>query len=330
MHLAIARILLIGSTVLFSMIAIIAVIKKSKTYEERNTSQIEVKIPVAVTMQQKTEVKKPCTKPLSLKGEFPSVDRIYQLFSKNPASQFPIVETISYSSSVSWLAGRPAWLSDYADYYQTSSYFILRSLGASGDCAQQKIVEGNRFNAFRRDKKIEFYLLVDISRCKMGFYYFDLGTNERVLLKTYSVCLGKLDVTKSSGSLTPLGKYLLGKRVATYKLDSKGIYQNKTVDMVTVFGTHWIPFEQEIERVSEPAKGYGLQGSPWIADSSSGQLVEDVTCIGSYSSNGCIRLASKDIDELFAIIVTKPTFIEIVKDFCEATLPGIEVAVPSR
>ncbi|MEK7339195.1 MAG: L,D-transpeptidase, partial [Verrucomicrobiota bacterium] len=215
---AIGRILLIGSIALFSMIAITAVIKKSRARDEKVTSQIEKKPTPPVVVQQKTEVKS--TKPLSLNGDLPCIDRIYQLFSKNPASQFPIVETISYSSSVSWLAGRPAWLNDYADYYQTSSSFILRSLGAKGEySSQRRIVEGNRFNVFRRDKKVEFYLLVDISRCKMGFYYFDVGTNERVLLKTYSIGLGRLDTSKPSGSLTPLGKYLLGKRVATYQLE---------------------------------------------------------------------------------------------------------------
>lgn len=328
LHLAIGRILLIGSIVLFAMIAITAVIKKNRAHEKQITGPVEKTLSPPMIIQPKIEAKKPYTKPLSLKGDLPCVDRIYQLFSKNPTSQFPIVETISYSSSVSWLAGRPAWLNDYADYYQTPSYFILRSLGAKGDYSQQRIVEGNRFNVFRRDKKIEFYLLVDISRCKMGFYYFDVGTNERVLLKTYPIGLGKLDESKPSGSLTPLGRYILGKRVATYQLESKGIYQNKMVEMLTVFGTHWIPFEQEVGS-SESAKGYGLQGSPWVMDSS-GQLVEDLACIGAYSSNGCIRLASKDIEEIFSIAITKPTFIEIVKDFDEATLPGIEVAAPSR
>lgn len=327
LHLAIGRILLIGSTALFAAIAITAVIKKNRADEKQITGQ-EKQASSSVIMPPKIESKKPYTKPIFLKGDLPCVDRIYQLFSKNPTSQFPIVETISYSSAVSWLAGRPAWLNDYADYYQTSSYFILRSLGAKGDDSQQRIVEGNRFNVFRRDKKIEFYLLVDISRCKMGFYYLDVGTNERVLLKTYFIGLGRLDESKPSGSLTPLGRYILGKRVTTYQLESKGIYQNKMLEMVTVFGTHWIPFEQEIG-FSESVKGYGLQGSPWVMDSN-GQLVEDLACIGGYSSNGCIRLASKDIEEIFAIVITKPTFIEIVKNFGEATLPGIEVAAPSR
>lgn len=313
------------------MIAIVAMIKKSRADDKKVSYQIDKKSTPSAIVQQKAGIKKLYTKPLSLNRASPCIDRIYQLFSKNLTTQFPIVETISYSSSVPWLAGRPAWLNDYADYYQTSSSFILRSLDAKGEySSQRKIVEGNCFNVFRRDKKIEFYLLVDISRCKMGFYYFDIGTNERVLLKTYSIGLGKLDPSKSSGSLTPLGKYLLGKQVVTYQLESKGIYQNKTIEMITIFGTHWIPFEQEIERTSEPAKGYGLQGSPWIANSS-GQLVEDLTCIGNHSSNnGRIQLASKDIEELFSIVITKPTFIEIVKDFKEAMLPGREVAVPSR
>ena len=186
---AIGRILLIGSTALFSMIAITAVIKRNRAQDKEISGQIEKKPASPVVVQQKIEMKKPCTKPLSLNGDLPCIDRIYQLFSENLASQFPIVETISYSSSVSWLVGRPAWLNDYADYYQTSSSFILRSLGAGAkeEYPSRRIVEGNRFNVFRRDKNIEFHLLVDISRCKMGFYYFDIGTNERVLLKTYSI-----------------------------------------------------------------------------------------------------------------------------------------------
>ncbi len=55
----------------------------------------------------------------------------------------------------------------------------------------KKLSEGSKFNVFRKDKKINFYLLVDVSRCKMGFYYIDLDTNERVLLKTYRVGLGE-------------------------------------------------------------------------------------------------------------------------------------------
>ena len=85
---AIGRILLIGSTALFSMIAITAVIKKSRAYDKKASGQIEKKPTPPVIVQQKIEIKKPYTKPLSLNGDLPCIDRIYQLFSENLASQF--------------------------------------------------------------------------------------------------------------------------------------------------------------------------------------------------------------------------------------------------
>lgn len=272
----------------------------------------------------------PIPRPVSTsKDDFPNIDRVFQLFSTS-SSKLPIVETVSYSSSVPWLKGRPAWIADYASYYNTSRHFIARSLNGKPDYFSQKVSERSKFNVFRKDKKINFYLLVDVSRCKMGFYYVDLDTNERVLLKTYRVGLGRIDASKPSGTLTPLGRYSLGSRVAIYKPGMTGFYQDQKVEMMRVFGTRWIPLDQEVERATLPAKGYGLQGAPWVADGSSGGLVENTNAIGAYDSDGCIRLSSEDIEELFAIVLTKPTFIEIVKDFHEAKLPGVEVAAPSR
>lgn len=264
----------------------------------------------------------------SSKEDLPNIDRIFQLFSTG-SSKLPIVETVNYSSSAPWLKGRPAWISDYAAHYNTSRHFIARSLNGKRDYLSQKVSEGSKFNVFRKDKKINFYLLVDVSRCKMALYYVDLDTNERVLLKTYRVGLGRLDASKPSGTATPLGRYTLGNRVAIYKPGMMGFYQDKSVEMVRVFGTRWIPLDQEIERVTSPAKGYGLQGAPWIMDTS-GQLIENRDVIGAYDSDGCIRLSLEDIEEIFSIVLTKQTFIEIVKDFHEAKLPGLEVAAPSR
>jgi len=242
----------------------------------------------------------------------------------------PIVETVNYTSSVSWLKGRPAWVADYATHYGTSRHFIARSLNGKLDYFSQKVVEGSKFNVFRKDKKINFHLLVDVSRCKMGFYYIDMDTNERILLKTYRVGLGRADTKKPSGTLTPLGKYSLGSRVAVYKPEMTGFYQDQKVEMIQIFGTRWIPLDQDLEHSSSQLKGYGLQGAPWVINSESGQLVEDRNSVGTYTSDGCIRLHAEDIEELFAIVLTKPTCIEIVKDFHEAKLPGIEVAAPSR
>ena len=66
-------------------------------------------------------------------------------------------------------------------------------------------------------KRSIFIFLIDVSRCKLWFYYVDLDTKEKVLLKTYPVSLGRIDSAKLSGLLTPLGKYILGSKMAIYK-----------------------------------------------------------------------------------------------------------------
>jgi hypothetical protein len=234
------------------------------------------------------------------------------------------VETISYTSQVSWLKGRPAWIGDYASYYGTSKHFIARSLNGKPDYENQKVSPNSRFNVFRKDRNFQFYLLVDVSLCKMGFYYIDLDTQERVLLKTYKVGLGKLANTPS-GSLTPLGSYTLGSKVAVYKPGVVGLYQDKKIEMMHVFGTRWIPFEKGAE-----STGYGIHGTPWNIDRSTHQLVDNQVGIGKYESHGSIYLATGDIEELFAIVISKPTIIEVVKHFKDAKLPGVEVASPMR
>lgn len=258
------------------------------------------------------------------KDDFPSVDRIQQLFTTGPG-KLPIVETVSYTSRVAWLKGRPAWIADYASYFGTSRHFIARSLNGKADYFSQKVSTGSRFNVFRKDKNINFHLLIDLSRCKMAFYYIDLDANQRVLLKTYDVGLGRLDSSRPSGSLTPLGKYSLGNKIAIYKPGTIGYFQEQKVEMIQAFGTRWIPFDQALEKATAPAKGYGIHGAPWRLDPQTGELREYKDGIGKYDSDGCIRLASEDIEEIFAIVITKPTFVEIVKDFREARLPGVEV-----
>ncbi len=338
--LSVPKWILIGSATLFSIIGIAAMMKKGGKPSIDLTSAKVVKpaieTPVismplpANTPMTTTDLKKPkaevktqttASQPSTLpaKDDFPNIDRIFQLFTTG-SSKLPIIETINYSSSVSWLKGRPAWVADYATYYNTSRHFIARSLNGKADYFSQKVSEGSKFNVFRKDKKIQFNLLVDVSRCKMGFYYVDLDTNERVLLKTYRVGLGRLDPSKPSGSLTPLGRYALGSKVAIYKPGTTGLYQEQKIEMIQVFGTRWLPLEE--------STGYGLHGAPWV--DTKGQLMEKRDIIGTYDSNGCIILNSEDLEELFAIVLTKQTFVEVVKDFHQAKLPGVEVATPSR
>jgi hypothetical protein len=254
----------------------------------------------------------------------PSADIIDQLFNINDP-KLPIVETIVYKSRVAWQKGRPAWLSDYASHYDTSRHFIARSLNGKADYLKQDVADGNKFNVLRSDKNYQFYLLIDTSRCKLWFYYVDNGTNERVLLKTYDVGLGRFDSTKASGSLTPLGKYSLGNKVAIYQPSTMGNYHGEKTEMIRIFGTRWIPFEKELGDTTAPAKGFGIHGVPWQPDSN-GKLAENTGSIGKYESDGCVRLATKDIEEIFAIIITKPSSIELVADFHDAKLPGKEKA----
>ncbi len=332
-----------GAVALFSFIGIMALLKKksgSELAERKEPLKKEaiLSVPAAKpgtgeSFTRPTVIKgavvnpPPLTRPVySSKEDFPHIDRIFQLFNTE-GSKLPVVETLTYSSTVPWLKGRPAWIADYAAYYTTSRHFIARSLNGKPDYTTQKVMEESKFNVFRKDKKIEFHLLVDVMRCKMGFYYVDLDTNERVLLKTYSVGLGRIDPSKPSGTLTPLGRYKLGNRVAIYQPGMMGFYQDQKVEMIRVFGTRWIPLEPVDESVLE-SKGYGLQGAPWMREGAS--LTEKKEVVGAYDSDGCIRLNANDIEEIFSIVLTKPTWVEIVKDFHGATLPGIEVATPSR
>lgn len=261
--------------------------------------------------------------PLTFTGDLPEANRIEELFNKTEP-RLSIVETITYRSHVPWQKGRPAWLSDYASHYATSRHFIARSLNGAPEYLKQDLKEGEQFNVFRQDKNFQFYLVVDTSRCKMWFYYLDLDRSEKVLLKTYQVGLGRIEPSKASGLLTPLGKYVLGERVAVFKAKMMGLHQGKNKEMMTVFGTRWIPFEKEIGLCTAPAKGFGMHGTPWVC--STDQWSDNTQSIGKYESDGCIRLATPDIEELFAIIITKPTIIEIVRDFSEATFEPIQVS----
>ena len=326
------KVFLLTAVAAFSLIGVFAVVKKNKSSPGSTNSAPKKEQKVAASPSSSKNSKKVLESKQAPKGslsEFPNIDRMYQLFTTG-SSKLPIVETVSYSSTVPWLKGRPAWIADYAAYYGTSRHFIARSLHGKADYFNQTVSSGRKFNVFRKDKKIQFHLLIDVTQCKMGLYYHDLDTKERVLLKTYSVGLGRLDTHKSSGSLTPLGTYSLGDKIAIYTPGVTSYFQDQKTEMIRVFGTRWIPFGQAIDGASEPAKGYGIQGAPWIVEQETGKLIENKECIGRYESDGCIRLCQEDIEEPFSIVITKPAFVHIVKDFREAGLPGTEVATPTR
>ncbi len=251
--------------------------------------------------------------------DIPDCDRIGLLFQKN--SPLPIVETISYKSKVSWKTGRSAWLVDYAAHYKTHLHFIARSMNGKADYNPRPAAEGQTFNVLASNVNFYFYSVIDISRCKMMLFAVLPDTQERVLLKTYKVGLGRLDSSKASGSLTPVGKYSLGSRIAIYQPKMMGNYRGKRTEMITVFGTRWIPFEKELASCSEPAKGYGIHGTPWHLNGD-GKLVDNTESIGKYESDGCIRMRAQDIEEIFSIISTHQSVVEIVNDYSKVVLPG--------
>lgn len=310
---------ILGVGVLFATIGYMGY-RKKEPKAEIATNNIVQEVDITPPKPKSAPIIIETPSPVASTSETFDIDRIPQLFALD-SSKLPIVETISYTSRVPWLKGRPAWISDYASHYETSRHFIARSLNKKPDYFTQKVGPGDRFNIFKKDAKIQFHLLIDLAKSKMRFYYVDLSTNERTLLKTYKVGLGRTDPQKKSGFLTPVGKYELGQRIAIYKPGTMGFFQDKKSEMIRTFGTRWIPFEKELEGCSESAKGLGIHGAPWTTDPQTGALVEERSKIGKYDSDGCIRLAQEDMEELFAIIITKPTTVELVRSFNES---GVE------
>lgn len=328
------KVILIGSFCIFTGIGVLSVLKK-KSHPVNESALNRDASPVVVQTPEDFE-KKYLYTPREFCGlgnekqenqqliinadEEEPIDRISQFFSLG-INQLPIVETIAYSSRVSWLQGRPAWIADYAQHFKTSKHFIARSLNKKADYLTQKVATGDRFNVLRQDVNFNFYLLIDLSRCRMWFYYLDLDTNQRVLLKSYKVGVGRLSDFSNSGTLTPLGHFTLGSKVAIYKPGDQGLFQKETVEMVRIFGTRWIPLEPIEETNSQAYHGYGLHGAPWEGDPAA---TENSECVGVYGSDGCIRLSQEDVEELFAIVISRPTIVEIVRDKALVELPGSE------
>lgn len=337
----ISKLFFIVAFLLFGVIAVKAVLKKDKVHhsetvvvdiskpiavnfedEVRSINHVEVQPEENITQFFNNKEEKDASIHARKDEDLPKGDRIEELFRKvNP--KLPIVETITYKSKVDWLKGRPAWISDYAAYYKTSRHFIARSLNGKRDYFKQNVALGDRFNVFKLDKDLSFYLVIDTTRSKMWLYYYDKGAGEKVLLKVYDVGLGRVDNLQASGLLTPLGQYRLGEKVAIYKPGKTGLYQGNKVEMMRIFGTRWIPFEEEIGECTAPAKGLGIHGAPWT-ENAKNELVENTAGIGKYESDGCIRLKSDDMEEIFAIILTRPSYVILVKDFFDANVPGVD------
>lgn len=317
---SISKIVYIGLFSVAIIIGGIALFKKGKDKKESDQPVADQPKVEEIMIKKERGINVDAKKDSSLTMILPDGDCIAKLFALD-SSKLSIVETITYTSRVPWLKGRPAWISDYATHFETSKHFIARGINRKADYFTQKVHPGDRFNVLKKD--LSFYLVVDVSISKLWFYAVD-GNQERILLKTYSVGLGKKDSAKASKCLTPFGKYSLGKNITVYSPKVMGYFKDQKVEMIRVFGTRWIPFDKEIEGCTEPAKGLGIHGAPWLEDEKTHQLVEERTTIGKYDSDGCIRMLAEDIEEIYAIIATKPTVIEIVPNFQLAHLPSKE------
>lgn len=325
--LSVPKTIVIGSISLFIVIGLLAVFKKNREEGESGMQQVQQVQRADVTtdeMKEQAEEKEQSAnylQPIQNEEVEEEIDRVWRLFVTGK-HKLSIVETVRYKSHVPWLKGRPAWIADYASHYSTSRHFIARSLNGKRDYHRQNVSSGDSFNILKRD--LNFYLVVDLSRCKMWLYANDLATNTVLLLKKYRVGLGRFARDSYSGILTPTGKFRLGDKVATYRPGMFGYFQNQKVELIRIFGTRWIPF---VEGSSDPEegstpRGCGFHGAPWIYDEEKHSYCENLATIGKYESNGSIRLSQDDIEELFAIVITRPTVVEVVLDFRDAKLPG--------
>ena len=318
----IPKIITIGSLSLFILIGVVAFLKRGTQKQVTLDPSLQTHEECSYEECQSVEVESSVDKylqPIQDDIAQEETDQVWRLFTTDK-QKLSFVETICYKSFVPWLKGRPAWIVDYASYYSTSRHFIARSLNKKKDYYTQKVSYGDHFNVLKKD--VSFYLFIDLSRCKMWFYAHDLKNNNSILLKTYKVGVGRFDSNSHSGVLTPKGKFTLGNKVAIYKPGVKGYFQGSEVELVRVFGTRWLPFARELNGEEDSPKGYGLHGAPWIYDDQSQSYHEDLTTIEKYDSDGCIRLAQDDIEELFSIVITKPTIVEIMTDFHHAKIPG--------
>ncbi len=131
------KILIIVSIVLFGSIFLAAIFKDKKNEQSKemirevNVVELELDLDtgsVVVAEEKNDAVKKKEEKKIARNDvALPDADRISEFFNKG-MPQLPIVKTITYSSHVSWIKGRPAWIADYARHYKTSRFFISRSL----------------------------------------------------------------------------------------------------------------------------------------------------------------------------------------------------------
>jgi len=326
------KIFLLVSLSLFSLIGVLALVKRPVVPKEQTPPAARQEVTLALLEPPKEPVRAtPPPAPKAPPVEEPAVviehdaeaEGLSALFAKN--SVCPIVETVAYKSHVPWKLHRSAWLIDYAQHYKTPLDFIYGSLNGSADFSPRNVSEGMPIRVLKKDLPFRFHIVVSLSSCRLRLYYVIPKERRAVFLKSYPVGLGRKDPSRPSGFLTPIGLYRLGSKVGVFHPKMTGMYRGKKVELVRVFGGYWMPFEKEIRGCSDPAKGLGIHGVPMDRDEHTGTLMENTSSLGHYESDGCIRLAGKDVHELFAVVSTRETFVEIVPTFQHSALMRGEI-----
>lgn len=332
------KIFLTVSISLFALIGVLSLVKRANvpTKKEQGASVSRQEVDLSLLGRQPEPVRatppprnNPPPPPASVEEHAVVIEHeaepegLSSLFAKN--ANCPIAETVIYKSHVPWKHHKLAWLIDYAQHYRTPLDFIYRSLNGNGDFSPKNVSEGTPIRVLKKDLPFRFHLVISLSSCRLRLYYVIPKDRRVVFLKSYQIGLGRKDPSHPSGYLTPTGVYQLGSRVGVFRPRMTGMYRGNKVEMIRVFGTHWIPFEKEIRDCSEPAKGLGIHGVPMNRDERTGALVENISSLGHYESDGCIRLASKDVHELFAVISTRETLVEIVPTFQQSALMRGEI-----
>ena len=318
------KIFLTISVSLFALIGVLAIFKRGSTPPpQERVAQQEVRLSLLTPPKEPSRTPPPPPpKPVEERAVVIEHDTeaegLSALFAKN--TNCPIVETVVYKSHVPWKTHRPAWLIDYAQRYKTPLDFIYGGLNGNGDFSPKNISDGTAIRVLKKDLQFRFHIVISLSSCRLRLYYVIPKERRAVFLKSYPAGLGRKDPSKSSGSLTPTGLYKLGSNVGVFKPKMTGPYRGKKVELVRVFGNYWLPFEKELRNCSEPAKGLGIHGVPMDRDERSGALVENTSSLGRYESDGCVRLAVKDVHELYAVVSTRETFVEIVPTFQHSAL----------
>jgi len=155
-------------------------------------------------------------------------------------------------------------LSSIAKRYKTTDAFIKRINGLRTD----RIMAGKKLFVPIRDMSVKISKSAFELVVYYGPYYF----------KSYPVGLGK-------GGRTPLGKFVIAvktKNPVWYPGDGRVVPFGSPENPL---GTRWLGFEKK-----PGASGYGIHGT------------SDAASIGKESSNGCVRMHNRDVEELFDML----------------------------